>query len=223
MGRARKIRRNQSGLTLIELVIVVSLMGLMVAITVPSVSNITGFNLKAAASQVGGTIRYTYELAARKNSTFRIVFDLDEQAYWVESASDKFLLKSDKTDVRDGELEVEDEEEEDSRSRRFVSRSFIEGGEMWHPKSRTTFSSFAGKLTEKMKLPNEVIFQDVWVAHQSDRVTVGQAYLYCFPTGMTEQAVIHMGDEDEDVYTLQVEGLLGSVKIDSHYVEGPEE
>jgi prepilin-type N-terminal cleavage/methylation domain-containing protein len=222
MGRARKIRRNQAGLTLIELVIVVSLLGLMVAITVPSVSNITGFNLKAAASQVGGTIRYTYDLAARKNSTFRIVFDLDEQAYWVESASDKFLLKSDKTDVRDGELEVEDEEEEE-RSRRFVSRSFIEGGEMWHPKSRTTFSSFAGKLTEKMKLPNEVVFQDVWVAHQSDRVTIGQAYLYCFPTGMTEQAVIHMGDGDEDVYTLQVEGLLGSVKIDSHYVEGPEE
>lgn len=220
---ADRLRRIQAGLTLIELVIVVSLLALMVTIVIPSVANITGTNLRSTAAEVAGAIRFTYDLAARKNVPFRLVFDLDEQAYWVESASEKYLLDVEKTGVSEGRLDKEQEQaKERERSRRFVNRSYIEGGEMWQPKGKPSFSSFAGAYTKKKALPADIVFQDVWVAHQDDRVTAGQAYLYCFPTGMTERAVVHIGDDAEDTYTLVVEALTGLVKVYPEYVEAEE-
>ncbi len=50
-------------------------------------------------------------------------------------------------------------------------------------------------------------------------VTSGPAYLYFFPTGMTERAVIHLADDSQNAYTLLVEGLLGTVKVLPSYVE----
>lgn len=215
-------RAGQGGLTLIELIIVAGLMALIVAIVVPSVESITGVHLKTSSSGLAGTIRYTYDLAARKSAVFRVVINLDENSYWVESASKKFLLDREEAEVRDGVLE-EPEEEEPERARRFIDRGFIEGGEMWHAKKRASFSDFAGPMTPKVKLPQGIEFQDVWVDHQSDVVMAGRAYLYCFPTGMTERAVIHLIEENDDVYSVTVEALTGSVRIDPHYVEIPED
>ena len=212
------LRRKRAGLTLIELVIVVALMAVIVTIVTPSVINIIGANLRSTASEVAGAIRFTYDLAARKNVPFRLVFDLDEKAYWVESASEKYLLDKEKTEVSEGRLD-EDSQSESERSRRFIDRSYIEGGEMWQPKGKPAFSAFAGRYTKKKPLPEDIVFQDVWVSHQEDRVTAGQAYLYCFPTGMTERAVIHIGDDAEDSYTLVVEALTGVVKIYPEYLE----
>ncbi len=223
MRAADRLRRRRAGLTLIELVIVVSLLALIVTIVVPSVANIIGTNLRSTAAEVAGAIRFTYDLAARKNVPFRLVFDLDEQAYWVESASEKYLLDKEKTGVSDGRLDTEAEKEKERpRSRRFVDRSYIEGGEMWQPKSKPSFSSFAGLYTKKKSLPTDIVFQDVWVAHQDDRVTAGQAYLYCFPTGMTERAVVHIGDAAEDTYTLVVQALTGVVEVFPEYIEAEE-
>lgn len=206
---------------MIELIIVAAVFAMMVAILVPSVESITGVHLKTSASGLAGTIRYTYDLAARKGVAFRVTVDLDENTYWVESASEKFLLDREKTEVRDGVLEEPEEKEE--RSRRFVDRSFIEGGEMWHAKKRASFSDFAGPMTAKVTLPEGIEFQDMWVDHQSDVVMAGRAYLYCFPTGMTERAVIHLVEENEDVYSITVKALTGSVRIDPHYVDIPDE
>ena len=36
---------------------------------------------------------------------------------------------------------------------------------------------------------------------------------------MTERAVIHIGDDAEDAYTLVVEALTGVVKIHPEYIE----
>lgn len=213
-------RRRPAGLTLIELVIVMALLAAIVTIVIPSVVNIIGANLRTTVSEVAGSIRFTYDLAARKNVPFRLVFDLDERAYWVESSSEKYLFDREKTGVSEGRLDEDAEQDKErERSRRFVDRSYIEGGEMWQPKGKPSFSDFAGRYTKKKSLPEDIFFQDVWVAHQEDRVTAGRAYLYCFPTGMTERAVIHIGDDAEDAYTLVVEALTGVVKIHPEYIE----
>lgn len=212
--------KSDRGLTLIEISVALLLIGILMAMVIPSVSNITRVDLRTSARKIAGTIRFTYDLAARKNAPFRVVFDLDNRAWWVESASDRFLLEREKTRVTDGALEeVQDEE----RSRRFVKRSDIEGGQMWQPKKKASFANFAGPLTQKISLPDTIAFQDVWVAHQSERVTGGLAYLYCFPTGMAERAVIHLVDEDDNAYTLWVYPLTGRVKILPQYVEAPDE
>lgn len=220
MGAVRERAARQRGMTLIEISVSLLLIAILMGMAIPSVSNITRADLRSSARKVASTIRYAYNLAARKNAVFRVVFNLDERAWWVESAAESFLLKREKTEVVDGALDLEAEEEDE---RRFVSRSFIESGEMWRPKKNATFSNFSGPLTPKNILPDTVFYQDVWVAHQTERVTGGQAYLYCFPTGMTERAVIHLIDEDGNAYTLWVYPLTGRVKIHAEYVETPDE
>lgn len=221
--RRRTARRGagQRGMTLIEISVALLLIAVLMSLAVPAVSNITRADLRASARRVAASIRYTYDLAARKTSVFRVVFDLDEGAWWVESSSDRFLLNREKTEVVDGALDLEAEEEREER--RFVSRGYIESGEMWQPKRKATFSNFAGPLTPKAQLPDSVFFQDIWVAHQEAAVSNGQAYLYCFPTGMTEQAVIHLVDEDDNPYTLWVHGLTGRVEIEPRYLEPPDD
>ncbi len=210
---------KQRGMTLIEISIVILLMALFVGMVVPSVSNITRADLRSTSRKLAGAIRYTYDLAVRKDAVFRVVMDLDDGSFWVESSTDRFLLGREKTKVEDGALAEEDEDKE----RHFVSRSYIESGDMWKPKKKATFSNFAGPLTKKVTLPKTVSFQDVWVFHQEERVTTGQAYIYCFPSGMSEKAIIHLVDEDENAYTLWVQPLTGRVRIYPEFVEAPDE
>ncbi|MBN2494035.1 MAG: prepilin-type N-terminal cleavage/methylation domain-containing protein [Deltaproteobacteria bacterium] len=207
---------DRRGFTLVETTIVVLIIAITLSMAIPAVTNITHANLRASARKVAGAIRYTYDLAARKNATFRVVFDLEERKYWIESTGDRFLLDPEKTEVSDGALETEERP-------RFLRRSFVESEEMWKPKSRPSFSRVSTPLSKVAELPEGIGFQTVWVAHQADSVRAGQAYLYCFPTGMTERAVIHLADEDENVYTLWVFPLTGRVRIYPKLVEAPDE
>jgi len=221
-SRAIALPARQTGFTLIELLITIGLVAALTAVVVTSTAAITGFNLRKLASRMAGTIRYTYDIAARKGSTFRVVLDLDGQAFWIETADEEFLLDKEQDRVVDGAVSQRDKKE--SSPRRFASRQSIESGEMWEPKGQTNFSEFSGKHIAKFMLPEELGIKDVWVSHQSEKVSSGMAYIYCFPTGMTEEAVIHLVDlesDGEDVFTLITEPLTGRVKVVADDVEGP--
>jgi Tfp pilus assembly protein FimT len=207
-------------MTLIEITIVLLLIGVLTMIAIPAISNVTGADLRATARRISASLRFTYDLAARKSAVFRLVCDLDQRSYWVESASEKFLLDRKKIDVVDGAL---DDTADENKHSRFVSRSFIESGDMWEPKTKATFSNFAGSLTKKKQLPEDIAIADVWVAHQTEAVTQGLAYVYAFPSGMTQRAVIHLMDNDKNYFTLWVYPLTGRVKITPGYIEAPDE
>ena len=211
--------RAQRGMTLIELSITLLIIGVCLGLASLTLANITHANLKSAASKLAGAIRYTYELAGRKNVAFRLAFDLDQKTYWVESSSSEFLLVRDKEEVREGMIKPEDQQRE--HSRRFVTRSMFENGDVWKPKGPPSFAAFAGPLSKKQSLPNEISFKGVWVAHQKERVTAGMAYLYCFPTGMTERAAIYLTDTSNNIFTVMVEALTGHVSVTAEYL--PEE
>ncbi len=219
MKKRWKQLRARQGMTLIELSITLLIIGLTLLVASLTLANITHANLRTSASKLAGAIRYTYELAGRKNAAFRLAFDLDKKAYWVESSSSEFLLVRDKEEVREGMIKAEDQQRE--HSRRFVTRSMFENGDVWKPKGPPTFAAFAGPLTKKQSLPDEISFKGVWVAHQKERVMAGMAYLYCFPTGMTERAAIYLTDTSNNIFTLMVEPLTGHVSVTPEYL--PEE
>jgi prepilin-type N-terminal cleavage/methylation domain-containing protein len=211
---------NEQGLTLVELAIVVLIIGILTGLTVPAVSNITRASLRTSASKLAGSIRFAYDLSARKNLPFRMVFNIDERSYWIETTQENFLLDRKKSEVRDGAVTSEGNEE---HAKRFVSRNFIENGDMWKPKGPPPFSKFAGALTPKVILSDGISFRDIWVAHQTERATTGAVYTYFFPTGLTEKTVIHLSDDDDNTYTLLVEPLSGRVRIYPQYFDVSED
>lgn len=83
--------KSERAFTLIEILVVMFLIGAFLAIAVPRFKDITDVNVKSAARQISGTVKYLYNEAIFKKNIYRLVFDLDTQEYWVEYLEgDKF-------------------------------------------------------------------------------------------------------------------------------------
>lgn len=74
---------DQRGFTLIELAVVVLLIGLFSALVIPRLPWVGEDPLKASARRLAGVIKYYYNEAVLTNSTYRLVFNLDEQSFGV--------------------------------------------------------------------------------------------------------------------------------------------
>ena len=75
---------------------------------------------------------------------------------------------------------------------------------------------------KKVSLGSSVKFADVWVQHQPERYTTGKAFLYFWPSGLTESAGIRLAQGD-DVYTIVVAPLTGRAKVVNGRVDAPGE
>ena len=80
-------RRARRGFSLIELMVVLAVIALIVSLVIPQMSYVAGVEMKSAARNLVGAIRVTYAAAATRRNYFRMVFDLENQRYWVEERS----------------------------------------------------------------------------------------------------------------------------------------
>lgn len=76
----------------------------------------------------------------------------------------------------------------------------------------------ASMAKEWVKLPHGVAFQDVVTLHQG-KVTEGEAFTQFFPAGLVEKTMIHLTDQDQHVFTLDINPLTGRVKVYDGYIE----
>jgi len=87
-------RKRQRGVTLIELLIVISLMSILAAAIMPSASPGVHSQLSAAAQRVAGDIAYCRSLALTNNSKYRIRFQLDQNKYILEHSGSNSTLNA---------------------------------------------------------------------------------------------------------------------------------
>src|SRR5690606_9525497 len=72
-----------------------------------------------------------------------------------------------------------------------------------------------------LELPEGVKLMDVWVQGMDKPATEGPVYLYFFPHGYTQDALIHLADADGRVFTVKIYALTGRTRIIGEYVEPP--
>jgi hypothetical protein len=60
---------------------------------------------------------------------------------------------------------------------------------------------------------------DIYTPRLVKPLTEGKGYVYFFPMGMTEAAIIHLSDGKEAFYTLIVHPLTGRVSVKNSFVE----
>lgn len=182
----RSLRQNKlfflsPGFTLLEILIAVAIMALAMGMALSTFGDPFTAQVKKETSHLVATIRYLYNEAAVKNSVRRLVLDIGNQQYWYEEGGEEYFIDQDikeekiwsKKKREKSELEEEGEEGEQSE--------FARGEE---------------DVAKKVILNKGVLLQEVYVSHQEGPLTEGKAYLYFFPHGQTEEALIVFTDED---------------------------
>jgi general secretion pathway protein H len=233
LGSARRVSQ---GFTLIEVMVAMMVVALIATIGVKGFRTVTKGNLREGSAHMAGAIRFLFDRASITGKYHRLVIDLNEGRYWAEVSDDRFYApnQAESEPERQKREEKEDAVEEEERKRQerqqllygnsssssssssaSSSSSFdmskMEVGE-FRPR-RARFAAFKETALKPVTL-KKVRIKSVYTPRMTDPVTAGRVYLYFYPLGQTEPAVITLTDETgENVFSLVVHPITGKVKI----------
>jgi general secretion pathway protein H len=203
------------GMTLLEVGIALAIVAGLIALAVPTIGSVARVQLRQKSGQLAGGIRSLYGASAVAGRSCRLVLDLDASAYWSECAQGGVRLAASEQ-ARAGAREQTREEE--------LLATVARRGDAISDEDRTRAelarkSAFAPSSDiPKTDLGGSVRFAAVWVSHQPERYVAGKAFLYFWPSGLTENASIQLAQGD-DVNSILVEPLTGKVRIASGRVD----
>lgn len=221
---ARREARARAGMTLVEILIVLSLIALVSGAVVAGTGQMAGSRLRQSATMLTGAVRVAYTRATATSRSVRLVFDFEHEQFWLEEASRPMLVKErDVTGTGGADPATE------------VERAALAEGERITAGPRIPKPAFqeveafglSGNEGKKGKKPlaRGVRFRAVQTPHDDEARTEGRAYLYFWPGGRTERASIQLvvGERDDDArtLTLMVSPLTGKVTIKEGAVELP--
>ena len=236
---ASRARNGAGGFTLVEVLVVILIVSLMITIGVKGFRSVTKSNLRENAAHLSGAIRYLFDRASITGKYYRLVIDLNDGKYWPEVSDDEFYAPNQaeseadrrkreaKEDAADEEERKRQEKQQmlyggsSSSSSSAAATSFdmskLEVGE-FRPK-RPRFAAFKETTLKPVTL-KKLKIKSVYTPRMTEPLTKGRAYLYFYPLGQTEPAVITLTDPTGDsVYSLVVHPITGKVKIYNQEVQ----
>jgi general secretion pathway protein H len=221
-------RRRHSGFTLIEILVVLAIVGVLAALSVRGLRSLARSDLRASVSHLSGAIRYLFDRASTTGRYHRLVIDLEQGRYWAEVSDDQFYLPRDPETESSAKklaaLEAELDEKDARRKEMAEAAGDVDMTKVlpmdFRPK-KARFGAFKESNLKPVTLKNTEVM-DVFTPRVADPVTKGRAYIYFFPLGQTEPAIIHLSDPTQQtIYSLVVHPITGRVRIYNSYVQPP--
>lgn len=224
-------RPRQGGYTLLEVLAVAAIAVGLIAVAGVGLRRLRQSDLRTASARLAGAIRFTYDRAVTTGRYYRMVIDLDQKVYWPEVSDDRFYLVRGRGRAP-GEDEAEASQKPPAKTGGGGMGSILGllgGGASGTPsavaaKVGMSKARFApdGTSTKQRSAPLQgVAITAVWTARFDEPVTQGRAYLYFYPEGMTERAIVHLADSADGAFSLVVHPLTGRVQIVGGRVELP--
>jgi general secretion pathway protein H len=212
----RRNRRSTRGLTLIELIVVVSLMALFMGAVVFGMGAATNSRVRASATMIAGAVRVAFTRAASTSKSMRIVFDLDANMVVLEEANMPMLVRRDDETGSDGASPGTAQEEAAVAEAERLVKGPTAPRPMFKPIDAYGFDT--EDPSKGRELGRGVVFRRVEVARSEEPYLSGRAYLYFWPGGQTERASIQVGRRGETgdggVISILVSPLTGRVRIE---------
>ncbi len=215
----KKTKRHQSGLTLIELLVGITIIGMIFAVGASGLKSAFDTNLRQSSSRLASTLRYLSNKAVTDHLYLRMVYNLSDQTYRVEESRDPTVISPEEEEketvakakeAKEKETEKEDTEKEDA--------------EEAPSKPEAAFSPSESKLLKPVKLPSGVFFKDVSVSYLPHRKEQGEVATYFFPDGYATPTLINLrNEEDDNHFSVELFALSGRVKVIANYKESLEE
>jgi hypothetical protein len=209
--------------------LVLGLVALLTGSVVVGFRSYTKSELRGGAAKLAGAIRYLFDRASTTGKVHRLVFDFEEGKYWAEVSDDRFFMtrerETEESRESDAEQIAKEEEEKKEAAERGANTEESEYDidpsryqpTEWKPK-RAHFDMFKEQALKVVTLKNAKL-AGLFTPRYREPVTTGHGYLYFFPLGQTEPAVVHLSDEDgKTFYSLLVHPLNGKVKVQAGYV-----
>jgi len=219
--------------------VALAILALLAGASIKGLRGLAKSDLRAGSAQLSGAIRYLFDRASTTGKHHRLVLDLSDGKYWAEVSDDRFYVPHEgetERELREREAK-EAEKDEDLRKRREerlrserdgkglpASSSFdyskMEAGD-FEPK-RPRFAAFKELALKPIKLKSKVVLRSVYTPRVVDPITEGRAYIYFFPLGQTEPAILTLSDpKGTAFYSLVVHPITGRVKIHNQQIQPP--
>lgn len=213
----RQHRRSRArGLTLVEVLIVIALIGLLSGAAVFGSGMLAGSRQREAAMLIVTGVRLGMTHANSTGRPVRLVFDLDHNTVNLQETNGRMLVVKEKGASTGGGAAPATSAERQAKEE---SERILNGPRPPRP-TFTPVKSFDSDVKNPSKgrsLGRDIEFREVQTEHDGEPRRKGDAYLYIWPGGETERAVIQIHekghDSDDDGLTVVVSPLTGRAAI----------
>ena len=206
---------TKTGMTLMEIMIVVALMAGIMTIAAVSFGVIGQADVQGDALKFSSFVRYTFTSAATTNETLQMKIDFDENTFTIEKLELAGGLSED--ELRGTTLKsIQSGNSRNSYER--AQRMDDEDSKF----GKVTRIPFEDMLMddENTELSSGVYFIGLMTSHHDDIQTDGIGTINFFANGFVERSVIYLGDENAKngeeggiIYTVTVNPLTGQSSV----------
>jgi general secretion pathway protein H len=215
-------RARRRGLTLVEVLISIALAAVLTGAIVFGSGMFSSSRERAAATLIVTGVRIGLTRANGSGKPTRMVFDLDKNRVLLEEASSSVMLREkEEGESTGGGAEAANLVEKKARE---DAERILEGPRAPRPRFKPIKQiGFNDESAEGRELGKGIEFRQVQTDHDGEPRKEGRAYLYFWPGGVTERAVVQLKRSDGgEGLSIVVSPLTGRAKIQKGRVELPE-
>lgn len=204
-------------MTLLEIMVVMLIAGMMMSSAVVGFGAVRRGRLRAGSAHLASAFRFAYVHALSTGRPTRVVLPLNDNRVWIEDTEDAHVLDT-HDPLRLGGASPGEEAVAAEEAARQQATLITE----LRPRTpRAEFARPAGARYRERTLEDGVVVTRVYAQHEEDARTEGTGYIYFFPGGVCERAVVHLRGADGVIYSVTLNGLSGRTQIIDHAVEPP--
>ncbi len=225
--------RGQSGMTILELMITLAVVGLVMVVGYNAVRFVAGSALSEGATEVGQILRASYSMATTTGKHHRVVFDLEKQTFQIEMCEGDIRLR-----LGDKEEIPEEDEEKTAEEIQQTLRDSSIPAEVAKATSPEEAAKMAAALTgtrvgtatcgppqtptgdrdgrgaqRSLDTDSGIKIGRMFVQHLEGEQSSGIVHVNFFPLGLGEKALIEVSDEDGDAITVLVHAFTGRIEF----------
>jgi general secretion pathway protein H len=221
---------KQRGMTLLEILVVLAILGLVTAILVWGLGRAGKLELRADAGKLAAALRQGFDRAAATGAHHRVVLDLDRETFLLERCEGKVRLRRTTDEAKAAEQEEVAAQIVKLKAELEAAASAPLGGagpggvpgtavdtpppEATEAVGQAGCAPVAGKQGKPQALHkgHQIDLKRVFVSHLEKPAEEGKVTVNFFPLGRAEKAVLEVA-QGAELFSLVVQPLTGRVQI----------